>query len=360
MMTRPLGAVLLLAAFGFPTAALLDVKPAGADTSRLVEVEVPAPALAGNLLGTPTIQSIAVYLPPSYDREPDLRFPVVYLLHGIFDDYGVWLENYDIQALLDRLIEAGDMPEVVSVMPNGGNQYGGGFYRNSPVSGRWADYIADDLVGFVDTNYRTRAVEGSRAVVGHSMGGYGALHLAMSRPDVFSVVWALSPCCLAATDDLSFGNDAWKRAARIATPEDLQILVDNADFYPVTALGVITAFSPDTDNPPIYGDFPFDIVRGEVVLDDVAYDRYLDALPIRQVHSSRDALRNLRGLAIGVGLGDQFLHIPIGALEFSQRLGAERIPHLLDVYAGDHRQRVAERLENLVLPWVGERLAHTD
>lgn len=98
-------------------------------------------------------------------------------------------------------------------------------------------------------------------------------------------------------------------------------------------------------------------MRGEVVLDEPAYDRYLDAFPVRQVRQARDSLRDLRGLALDVGLGDQFLHIPAGTLALSQQLGEERIPHRLDVYDGDHRQQVSERLETVVLPWVGERLA---
>lgn len=326
----------------------------------VVEIEVPAPALEGNLLESSNIQGAAVYLPPGYGEQSDSRYPVVYLLHGIFDDYGVWIENFEVPSIVDRLIADGRVPETIVVMPNGGNKYGGGFYRNSPVSGNWADFVTDDLVGFIDARFRTIADAASRAVVGHSMGGYGALHLGMSRPDVFSVVWALSPCCLAANDDLSFGNDAWRRAATVSDPDDLQQLIDSRDFYPIAALGIAAAFSPDVTAPPTYGAFPFDIVNGEVVLDDAAFDRYLDALPVRQVRSARDNLRSLRGLAIGVGLGDQFLHIPTGTLEFSQRLGAERIPHRLDVYAGDHRQQIGERLERIVFPWVTERLVFTE
>lgn len=355
-MLRLLAVFLSLSVLSLASPGLLLAQTAIA-AGRVVEVEVPAPALADNLLETPVVQGAAVYLPPSYDSEPDRRYPVVYLLHGIFDDYGVWLEHFDVPGILDRLIASDEIPELVLVMPNAGNRYGGGFYRNSAVSGRWADYIADDLVGFVDAEFRTLASETNRAVAGHSMGGYGALHLAMTRPGVFSSVWALSPCCLAATDDFGFGNDAWKRAAQATSADELQNLLDSEDFYAVATLGVVTAFSPDPDNPPVYGDFPFGIVRGEVVLDDAAYDRYLDALPMRQVHDARESLRSLRGLALGVGLGDQFLHIPRATLELSQRLGAERIPHLLDVYAGDHRQQVGERLETLVLPWIGERLA---
>jgi len=346
-----LAPVLMLAATLFAPAEGF-AQPAG----QVIEVEVPAPSLTGNLLQTSDTQSAAVYLPPSYDQQPDRRYPVVVLLHGIFDDYGVWLENFGVPPILDRLIEADEIPELIVVMPNGGNRYGGGFYRNSSVSGNWANYIADDLLGFIDDNFRTLFNEESRAIIGHSMGGYGAINLAITRPGLFSTVWAMSPCCLAAIEDLSFGNDAWKRAAAVSNADDVQQLIDANDFFPIAFLGLITAFSPAPDAAPIYGDFPFELVSGEVVLDTPAYDRYLDAFPIRQVRDARQNLRNLRGLALGVGLGDQFLHIPAGTLELSQQLGEERILHRLDVYDGDHRQQVSERLETVVLPWVGERL----
>ncbi len=323
---------------------------------RVVEVEVPAPSLEGNLLGTPAVQGAAVYLPPGYEGEPARRYPTIYLLHGIFDRYRVWLEFFRVPKTLDALISRGAIPPVVVVMPNGGNLYGGGFYRNSEVAGNWGDYVADDLVGFVDREFRTRARRESRAVTGHSMGGYGAIHLGMTRPEVFSVVWAMSPCCLAAEGDFGFGNDAWRRAYLLESPDELPAALEAGEFYPVAALGVLAAFHPGPDNPPLFVDFPFELVRGEIVLDDEDYDRYLDALPLRRAAAGRDALRSLTGLALDVGLGDQFLHIPTGTLALSSALGELRIPHLLDVYEGDHRQRVAERLETVVFPWITERL----
>lgn len=327
---------------------------------RIVSLAVPAPALEGNLLGTATVQEAAVYLPPGYDDEAERRYPSIYLLHGIFDHHDVWLDAFGVPGILDRLIAGGELPPVIAVMADGFNRLGGGFYRDSPVSGGWGTFVAEDLVGFVDARFRTVPAAGGRAVAGHSMGGYGALHLGMTRPDVFSVVWAMSPCCLAAIDDIGFGNEAWKTAARFTDPGDLPAALERGDFYAVATVGWLAAISPDPGNPPFFVDFPFELVRGEIVLDDAEYDRYLDALPVRAVGDRREALRGLRGLAMDVGLGDQFLHIPRGTLELSHRLGEQRIPHRLDVYAGDHRQEVARRLEEVVLPWLARKLGERD
>ena len=330
---------------------------AGADHGRVVEVEIPAPSLAGNLMGTATTQSATVYLPRGYD-DVDRRYPTVYLLRGIFDTAAVWTNFYNLPAMLDGLISAGRIPETVVVLPTAANELGGGYYRDSPVSGNWASYIATDLIGFVDGTFRTRASPESRAVIGHSMGGYGALHLTMTRPGIFAVAWAMSPCCLEPVDDLGFGNAAWRRTFGFDEQSDLVAALEANDFYAVATLGALTAFSPDPDNPPFYVSFPFDLVRGELVVKEGAYDSYLDRFPVRHVAAAREALRGLRGLALDAGIGDQFRHIPANTLEFSRRLGEQRIPHLLDIYDGDHRQQVSRRLEELILPWVLERLDH--
>ena len=95
-------------------------------------------------------------------------------------------------------------------MPDASNRYGGSFFTNSVTTGNWEDFIVRDLVAFVDGRYRTLRRPASRAIAGHSMGGYAAIKLAMKHPDVFGSVYSLSACCLDWGGDLSPDNAAWK------------------------------------------------------------------------------------------------------------------------------------------------------
>lgn len=324
-------------------------------TGRVENASVVAPALAGNRLGTATTQHAAVYLPPSYARADGRRYPVIYLLHGIADSHETWL-RLGLPAMLDRLIAANRIPEVIVVMPDGGNVYGGGFYRNSPVSGNWGDYVADDLRRFVDGRYRTLARPGGRAITGWSMGGYGAIHLAMERPGLYSVVYAVSPCCLAPVEDLGVANDAWRRVAALRGAADIQAAIERRDLYTLGGVGLLTAFSPAPDSPPFYYRAPFRIVQQWVVPDDTVYDLYVAQFPFQRLAQARPALAGLRGLALDYGIGDQFPHIPPTSREFSNRLAELRIPHRFEVYDGGHRDQIPARLEAIVLPYVANLL----
>jgi S-formylglutathione hydrolase len=320
------------------------------------EIVVHAPSLQGNLLGDPTEQKVAVYLPPSYSTDPSRRFPVLYLLHGIGGSYGDWTRAWNLPGTMDRLIAAGRIQEIVVVMPNGANRYGGGFYANSPVTGRWEDFITQDLVGYVDREFRTIARSQSRMIAGHSMGGFGALNAVMRHPDLFAGVYAMSPCCLAMSEDISYGNRAWDTTLSFDSPDDLQESLQKGDFYPVAIIALSAVMSPAPDRPPFYVEFPVKRVRGEL-MPTALYDTWAEKFPVRQIAQYRDALRGLRAIHLDYGIDDQFAHIPAATTEFSSVLSRYRIPHTLDVYEGDHRALIARRLETVVLPAISAALS---
>ncbi len=332
---------------------------APSQASQVLERKIEAPSLDANLLGDEATKRVLIYLPPGYEEQFNHRYPVLYVLHGIFDEPDVWIGHFGIPAILDRLIEQDGIPPLIAVLPQGGNQLGGGFYRNSPVSGNWGDFIASDLTAYVDSNFRTDARRERRAVIGHSMGGYGAIHLGMTRPEVFSAAYAMSPCCLTPVEDLGQGNPVWRRLEGTERWDQVQAAVQARDFYLVAALGILTAFLPNTERPPFFIDIPFGVQRGETVIREEIYGRWEGQFPLLQLDQARDALLSLNGLAMDYGIGDQFAHIPVGTRLFSERLAELRIPHTLEVYRGDHRQEIARRLEKVILPWVARLLGET-
>ncbi|GJL80397.1 MAG: hypothetical protein DHS20C01_00310 [marine bacterium B5-7] len=141
-------------------------------------------ALSGDL-------NYSIYLPPGYGNDPDHRYPVVYLLHGVGDNEKVWPNAGHVAATADALIAAGDIPEMFIVMPAGKVSW---FVDSADVGGpgQYATAIRDDLVKYIDSNYPTIADRRGRAIAGNSMGGFGALRLALERPDVYVSTAGLS------------------------------------------------------------------------------------------------------------------------------------------------------------------------
>ncbi len=186
----------------------VNVAPAqSASTSASVPVARVAGRVAdisfwSQMLGTS--KHARVYLPPSYDAATR-RYPVVYYLHGATGRETDWTVNGRLAETMDSLVAIG-MPEMIVVMPDGDD----GWYttwnalgnfsectRNPPQGEsataycvpwpKYDDYIARDVVAHIDSTYRTIADRAHRGIAGLSMGGYGAVSLALGYPDVFSV-----------------------------------------------------------------------------------------------------------------------------------------------------------------------------
>lgn len=158
-----------------PTPALLD-----GGTLALAE-EFFSPALG-------RVMPYAVVLPPGYAGS-DERYPVLYLLHGLYGWYGEWLE-VGIAVTMDELLREGEIEPFIIVLPEGDASA----WMNWPDGGpRWGDQVVDDLVAHVDQTYRTRPEPERRAIGGLSMGGEAALQIALRFPSIFGIVGAHAP-----------------------------------------------------------------------------------------------------------------------------------------------------------------------
>ena len=125
-----------------------------------------------------------LYVP---DEPPQM---VLYLLHGHGGSGHEWIEQGDVPALLDRLIAEDRMPPVMAVMPDAGTSW----YVDS-ARGAMESAVMEDLLPTVESEMGVRLQRDERAMMGVSMGGYGALRLAMRYPERFGAAALLAPAC---------------------------------------------------------------------------------------------------------------------------------------------------------------------
>jgi S-formylglutathione hydrolase len=180
----------------FVAALLMTQAAAIAQKGTVERIKVHGKSLEGNLSGDTADRDVSIYLPPSYKTDRSRRYPVVYMLHGFTDSDEKWFGFTEHWINLPEVIDKTGAKEMIVVMPNAFTRFQGSMYSDSVVTGNWERYIAQELVAFVDSHYRTIPHSTSRGLAGHSMGGYGALRIGMKYPTVFSSLYALSPCCL--------------------------------------------------------------------------------------------------------------------------------------------------------------------
>src|SRR6266542_818461 len=313
-------------------------------------IEVRAPSLRKNLLGDPDHRAVSVYLPPSYAKNRGRRYPVLYLLHGFDgDNYTAWItgrvQNLDVRISMDSLIRAGKSREMILVMPNARNRYDGSFYSNSPTTGNWEEFIARDLVRYVDSHFRTIRSHGARGIAGHSMGGYGSLRLGMDHPEIFSAVYLLSPCCLTA-NDMRLG---WvKSGLKASLPLRTTSQIPKAGFYSNLIMALSAVYSPDTARPPFFVDFPARLEGDSVISDSAVLAKWIPLLS--EVPRHVNQLRRLR-IGFDAGTADGFPDIPVNVKTLDSTLTALGIAHSFELYQGTHGSKIRSRLESVVFPF---------
>ena len=302
-----------------------DVELAGS----LEREQIDSLALRGNHLGDPSTRPIWVYLPPSYARDDQRRFPVVYVIQGYTGHVGMWANRAPFRQpfveTADALFARGETPECLVVYVDAWTAYGGSQFVDSPGTGNYHSYLCDDVVPWVDARYRTLARRESRAISGKSSGGFGAMITPMLRPDVFG---ALATHAGDSLYEACYLPD-FARAARCLRAYDHDITAWWADFQSrpaftkpsdeplITALGCSAAFSADADGTPL---LPFDPVTGQLIAD--RWERWLAWDPVRMVDPYAEALRSLTAVWIDAGTSDEYF-LDLGASAF--RAGLERV-----------------------------------
>lgn len=311
---------------------------------RIVVETLHSRALQDNRIGDASDRAITIHLPASYDRDPARRYPVVYLLHGATSEPKEWLDGtyqgMDLGADLDRVaVDA----EYIVVMPMADNRFGGSFYVNSAAFGRWEDFIAGELVDFIDARFRTLPTRESRGLAGQSMGGFGALYLAGRHADTFAHVYAMSPCCLAFVGDLAMDSERWRQAPR--------------GWLRAMAIALAPARGASTDSPPL----PF-VAGAEGRMEEVAAvaKTWGSYMPLDRLMRDPAPYRRLCSIALDAGLQDQIPSVTQGATAFARELDRVGIAHTFEAFTGTHTDHTRERFETAVIPFFARVLATRD
>lgn len=343
------GTLALLAALAIP-AALAQVKTelppvvAGAQPVTVDRIKIHSAAIVGNLEGESADRDVIVFLPPGYDQNKSRRYPVVYALHGFFIGAEEWTHEIHVPQTIEGAFAKGSRPMIV-VLPDSKTIYGGSMYSSSVTTGDFERFIAHDLVAYIDAHYRTIVARESRGLVGHSMGGYGAVRIGMQHPDVFGSLYIMSPCCLSSSNMRPMDSATEKAVQGLKSPADSAAL----PWYTHPQLASAAAWSPNPKRPPLYLDLP--LHNGTARADVLA--KWTANEPLFMIDQYIGNLREYRGIAIDVGDQDD---LRFDARKLHGILDDYHVYNSFTVYHGTHTSAVAYRFQDHVLPFFSHYL----
>ncbi len=312
--------------------------------------------LKENRIGIDPRRKVKVYLPPGYGSSKK-SYPVVYYLHSAFSNPDKLFENERVIELVERAFTQGIVREFIFVAADYTSPTIGSIYENSPVSGRWLDFTIQELVPFIDRRFRTLATRASRAVTGDFFGGRGALKLAMTHAEVFSVVYALHPVGTG-TGQLPWPyiDIDWKKAHEAKSFDDIR----KADGRTQIFVAFSQAYLPNLNRPPLFCDFYTEVEEGSLkYLPDRILKLKKGFLLDETLNECADNLRTMRGIAFDWGRFDNtYAHVHSNQ-QFSRKLADLGIDHEAEEYSGnvwDHTWTDHGRFYSRVLPFLDRHL----
>ncbi len=306
-------------------------------------IKIHGQSLEGNLEGEVVDRDAMVFLPPSYAKNKSRRYPVVYALHGYSIGASQWSQEIHVPQTIEGAFAKG-APEVIVVLPDSKTVYNGSMYSSSATTGDFENYVAHDVVAYMDSHYRTIPKRTARGLVGHSMGGYGASRIGMKHAGVFGSLYIMSPCCMSARGAGRGNPNTEKALAEAKSPAEAAKIQGLA-----TTLAVAAAWSPNPKNPPLYFDMP---LKDGTVQQDVL-NRWAANAPLAFVDQYIGALKQYKAIAIDVGDQDGLRNDTRKLHDILDSYGVE---HNFEIYSGTHTSAVAVRFQNYVMPFFGKNL----
>ena len=292
--------------------------------------------LKNNPLGDRNVRDVIVYLPPDYDESK--QYPTVYALSG-FTGRGKMMLNDsaftpNLAQRFDKLIAENKIRPMIAVLPDCFTNYGGSQYLNSSATGNYEDYLTREIVPFVDDSFSTLKDKNSRAVMGKSSGGYGALVMALRHSDLFALACSTSGDCYF---EMCYQPDFAKAFRAIkGNPQRIVEKMWNEeakkgkhDFDALNIIGMSACYSPNGAEI----DLPFDLKTGEIRPE--IWAKWKENDPVNLVEKHAENLKSLKLLFIDAGTRDEF-NLDIGARILCERLKKHDVAHITEEFDDGH------------------------
>ena len=310
-------------------------------SGTIQRLTVRSDVLKGNMLGDPTARDVPVYIPHGHDGA---GLPLLVDLVG-FTAGGPAHVNWknfgeNTPERLDRLIASGQMAPVVVAFPDCFTRLGGNQYINSAAMGSWEDFLIDEMLPAIETQFGCGGA-GKRGVFGKSSGGYGAITHAMRRADIWSAAACLSGDM---GFELCFLPDMPNALRTIAKKEgSIEAFVtefekgpkyDGKDMHVLMTLAMAASFDPDPE--AFLGiRLPVDLETCELIEDRWANWLAWDPAQLAKRTDAIDSLRSLKGLWIECGTMDQY-NLLYGARRLHRLLEGAGVAHIYEEFADNH------------------------
>ncbi|XBQ17650.1 MAG: alpha/beta hydrolase-fold protein [Oceanicaulis sp.] len=309
--------------------------PAGTVHTLDLEIE----RLKDNPLGDPHVRRVDVWTPAGHDGA---GLPLLVDLAG-YTGSGLSHTNWknfgeNVPERLDRLVGSGAMKPAVVAFPDGFTRLGGNQYVNSAALGPWADVICEDVVPGVESVFGCGG-DGRRAVFGKSSGGFGAMHHAMTRPDI----WAAAACHSGDMGfELCYAKDFPAALRAIARHGSIKAFMDKfeenpkpsgSDIHVLMTLAMAASYDPCPDGGYLGIRLPVDPHTCERIAE--RWNNWLAFDPLVMVEEKAEALKSLKALFIDCGDVDQY-DLVYGARRLHRRLDQLGVTHRYEEFPDDH------------------------
>jgi pimeloyl-ACP methyl ester carboxylesterase len=311
----------------------LNTDSAFADTSgsQVVSRTIRSENIANNKIGTNPERNLLVYLPVGYRASSPQRYPVIYFLPNPFQaGYRYDFDHRGAQRLFDQAIAAGIIGQFILVAIDMDTPLGASWYVNSPATGNWEDFMTQDVVPYIDANFKTLADRNSRGIAGVFIGGYGAIRFGMRHPEIFGAVYAMHPVGTGSGVGVMAEIPKWDLLVNAKVMDDVR-----SDGRTRIFAGIFQAHLPNPQKPPLFVDLPARQGGEGLIIDPALMERlrshfYLDTM----IPQYAENLKSLRGFKFDWSRQDgNFDHI-FANQAFTRKLNEYGIEHGAEEYNG--------------------------